>query len=275
MTLRSSLAASWAAGCVLAVLCCAPAGAQQADPAVTLPDWAPRWREGDWWVVRTFQLDLSERTRSPEPAEGAAPVTPQDSAAEPLPGFPPLRNGVPVGYKPGNTYRFEVVRRESVDTAEGERGVPPESFWVVSVATIEGAPRAAELWYTTTELSLSRIVFDASGPRRRDLWLKGSAQLAVDASLELGFPLDWPDLPAAKEPQAKLERDGQRTVEQRVRLVGAETPQAEVRILLSEVTAKRDGPKARAMFSWRPKRPFWARLLSGTIIAETQEYGRK
>src|SRR5688500_12050467 len=66
------------------------------------PAWAPQWKKGDWWVIKTYQRDLSERTTSPEPAEGAAPRTPDDPRREPLPGLPPLQDGVPQGWKKAN-----------------------------------------------------------------------------------------------------------------------------------------------------------------------------
>ncbi len=248
---------------------------QPAEAAVALPAWAPAWKLGDWWEVRTYHKDMRRELASPSPAEGATPRLPEDPRAAPLPGFPPLRNGIPEGYKEGNRFRLEVVRREEVKYEDDAPGTAPEVFWVVSLRALEGPARAAELWYAAHDLVLSKVVLDP-GERAREGWLRGTAQLGVPQSLQLGFPLDWPDLSAAREQRATVQ-SGPRPFEQRVRVVAAGTPEEEVQVLLQEVERKeqRDVPRVRTLFSFAEGERFWSRILAGNLVAERVASGRK
>lgn len=246
----------------------APVGAQDAPPAPELVPWAPKWRKGDWWVIKTYQRDLQARTTSPAPAEGATPRIPDDPRRAPLPGLPPLRDGVPEGWKTANTFRFEVVRRELVKYPGDAPSDKPEAFVVVSVRTLEGEPRTAELWYTEADLTLAQVVVAPGTPRARTLELSGTAQLDPPVSAELGFPLDWPDFAAAKQPTADVTVEGRGVIEQRVRAAGAE-----VQVRLATKT-EGDETHGRVLMTFRPGSPFWLRLVGPLYLAEMTEQGR-
>lgn len=261
-----------------AILCLGgvPAAAQEkppaGQPAGALVEWAPKWRVGSFWVVTTWQRDTRQRLRSPNPAEGGEPLQP-DAEREPIPGFPPLRDGVPVGYKPGNRWRFEVLRREGVRYPDDPPDMPPEEFWVVRTRTLEGEPaRVADLWYAVADLTLARVVVDPEG-KKRVHELKGTAQLAVPASLELGFPLDWPDLRAASQERAEIAVSGRPNIEQRVRAPGQGQEQV-WQVRLAPLDAKGEvNPAGRVSFQWKQGDPFWSRLSSGELIGRLDESG--
>lgn len=242
-------------------------GAQEA-PAQLVP-WAPRWRKGDWWVVRTYQRDLQRRTTSPQPAEGGVPSIPDDPRDDPLPGLPPMRDGVPEGWKAANRFRFEVVRREEVKYPGDAPTDKPEAFIVVNVRTLEGEPRTAELWYTEADLTLAQVVVAPGTDRRRTHELSGMAQLEPPVSAELGFPLDWPDFAAAKQPSADITVEGRGVVEQRVRSANGEF---QVRLANKREQGESTG---RVLMTFRPGAPFWSRLVGPVYLAEVVEQGRR
>lgn len=253
----------------LAAVALAATAALAQDPPANLPDWAPSWEVGDWWEVRTFQKDLREELSSPAPAEGATPRIPEDPRTGPLPNLPPLRNGIPEGYKAGNRFRLTVARREEVRYPDDVPGTDrPEAFWVIALQSREGsAKREAELWYAAEDLSLAKVVLDPAG-EPQETWFEGSAQLSVPLSQRLGFPLDWPDLPAARRATGRPLHGGRHAVEQRVRKVGEGAAQ-EVEILLQVPPAQPGAPvRVRTRLSFSPGKPFWTRIMSGMFVAE-------
>lgn len=244
--------------------------AQEPAPRPQLAPWAPKWKKGEWWVVKTYQRDLRDRTRSAEPAEGAEPKVPEGVGTDPLPGFPPLRDGVPEGWKVANTFRFEVVRRELVRYPDDGPNDPPEPFIVVSMKTEGGESRAAELWYTEADLTLFRVVVEPGTPKARTHEVSGKVQLDPPQTAEVGFPLDWPDFVAATQPQAEIKVEGRGTVEQRVRAQG---PDVQVRLGLKP--QPNEEPRGRVLMTWRAGAPFWSRLVGPLYLAEmTQQGGR-
>lgn len=259
---------SCAAALALAALWAAPARAQEPPPPAALAPWAPKWKKGDWWVVKTYQRDLSERTSSPEPAEGATPRLPDDPRAEPLPGLPP--GGVPAGWKVANTFRFEVMRRELVKYPDDGPDDQPEAFTVVLMRTLAGEPaRTAELWFTEADLTLAKVVQEPGTPRARTHELSGKVLLDPAVSAAVGFPLDWPDFMAATRPAAELPIEGRGIVEQRVRMQGEE---AQVRLGLK--SDANDETRSRVLITWRANAPFWSRLVGPVYLAELVESGR-
>lgn len=263
LTTRHSLTLTLA----FALLAAAPVNAQEPPPPPALATWAPKWKKGDWWVVKTYQRDLSERTHSPEPAEGATPRLPDDPRTEPLPGLPP--GGVPEGWKVANSFRFEVVRRELVKYPDDAPTDAPEPFMVVLMRSLEGRPaRVAELWFTEADLTLAKVVEDPGTPNARTHELSGKVMLDPGVSSTLGFPLDWPDFMAAVQPSADLALEGRGTVEQRVRAQGDEV---QVRLGLKSGT---DESRGRVLMTWRANMPFWSRLVGPLYLAELVESGR-
>lgn len=252
------------------LLLAAFASAQEA-PRRELVGWAPRWKVGTWWEVTTWQRDTRARLRSHEPAEGAEPVTPELEGSEPLPGYPPLRDGIPVGYKAGNRFRFEVVKKEKVKYEDDAPGTPPEEFWVVRMTTLEGEPaRSADLWYAVNDLSLAKVLIE-----EREHALHGTALLSVPASQELGFPLDWPDLAAAKEERSKIEVEGRPTVEQRVRKAPAEAGKKD-EVYQLRLAAKDAPPTVKPVsLEWKKGDPFWTRFASSEFVGRLDESGTK
>ena len=262
-----------AAATLALLLACGPALAQEKPPRPELVEWAPRWKVGTWWVVTTWQRDTRERTRSPGKAEGATPALPEELDSEALPDLPPLRDGIPVGYKAGNRFRFEVVKKEALKYPDDEPGTPPEEFWVVRVETLEGQPvRKAELWYAVADCSLAKVVLDPAG-KRRETVLKGTAQLDLPASHELGFPLDWPDLRAARAERAELEVPGRPRLEQRTRKVGEgsnETRQVRLAPVEKDPAGRQGG---RLTLVWKPGEPFWSRSIAFELLGRLDDYG--
>jgi hypothetical protein len=264
LTTRHSCALTLA----LALLAAAPASAQEPPPPPGLATWAPKWKKGDWWVVKTYQRDLSERLTSPEPAEGATPRVPDDPRTEPLPGLPP--GGVPEGWKVANSFRFEVVRRELVKYPDDGPNDAPEAFAVVLMSSLEGRPiRTAELWFTESDLTLAKVVESPGTPNARAHELSGKVLLDPAVSSALGFPLDWPDFIAATQPSADLPIEGRGVVEQRVRAQGEEV---QVRLGLKSDTNGES--RGRVLITWRANMPFWSRLVGPLYLAELVESGR-
>ena len=256
--------------------------------------WAPVWKVGDGWVVETFQRDLGATFRSSRaPSEkkgkgkkrrflGGTPDVPEDphakARAADIPGFPALRNGVPQGFKRGNTFRFEVVRKASVSYPDDAPQTPPEVFWVVRVEAKHGPARRAELWYATSDLALSKVVFQPKTKRAREMWLNGSVQLGIPASEALGVPLDWPNFRAAKrQPKARLRIDGrspieQLVVERKATLVAG----GAYWIRLREVSSPAKSPKqprvlVRAVLKFQPGLPFWKWAQTQGMIARLKD----
>jgi len=292
MTTRAALLAPLATALTLST-----AAGQEPPPQPPAPrhvDWAPRWRIGDWWVVQTYQRDVTESTTTPNPAEGGAPYIPDDVElpGTPLPDLPPMRDGVPVGYKVGNRFRFEVVREEAVTYEDDGPEDAPERFWVVRVRTLDGEHvRRAELWFAQVDLSLAKVVLAPDSERPRERWLRGTALLDIPISRDFGFPFDWPDLAAVARPEAIIPTPGRPDVEQRMRTVGP--PDAiEVQILLLEAPpapdeggdreegAGDDDPDqrrrggARVRFDWRPGDLFWSRHVSSLFVGVLVERSR-
>ncbi len=250
------------AATLLVLVCVAPAAAQGVVP------WAPKWKVGDRWEVKTFQKDRKDERSSPKPAPGAKPHMPRDRSAE-LPDFPPLRDGIPIGYKLGNVWSLEVVREESVTYDDDEEGDAPEKFFVVALKALQGDdPRTSELWFAAEDLVLSKVVLRPGEKREKIHWLDGSVQLAVPAGKAIGFPLDWPDLKAAQKEKAELQLDKKNKVEQRVRVIDKDKASAEYRVQLTRLKGKRGADRApEARFVWREGRPFWLRLKAGDVLA--------
>lgn len=279
-----------AASLALLLALSAPALAQSEQRSA--PEWAPQWEVGDWWIVKLYQRDLRKRYTSPKPLDkggGGEPELPDDLEVEPLPGFPVLRGGIPEGFKPANRFRFEVLRQETVRW-EGENPLdsPPETFWVVAARTLDGEHvRRAELWFSVKDLSLAKVVLERKGKLETDQqrdWLRGTAQLDLPLSRELGFPLAWPDLHGAKQGTVKLEPARRPKLEQRTRVErGADKGDAElkrVRIYLRQAVAKslqrsKDAPRARCRFTFEPKRPYWVQLATNDYLGVLGKSGKK
>jgi hypothetical protein len=258
------------AATLLVLVCAVPAAAQDPAPAARdVVSWAPDWKVGDRWEVKTYQKDRKEERASRKPVAGGMPYVPRDRSAE-LPDFPPLRDGVPIGYKVGNTWSMKVVREESVTYDDDEEGAAPERFFVVALKALKGSdPRSTELWFAAEDLVLSKVVLRPGEKKEEVHWLDGSVQLAVPAGKAIGFPLDWPDLKAAKKKEkVELQLDKKRKVEQRVRVIDKDEETAEYRLQLTRVTSKRDADRTPdARFVWRKGRPFWLRLKAGNLLA--------
>ena len=240
--------------------------AQQPPAPPQLVAWAPKWKKGDWWVVKTYQRDLRERTRSAEPAEGAEPKVPDGVGTEPLPGLPPLKDGVPEGWKVANTFRFEVSRRELVRYPDDGPNDAPEPFIVVTMRTLDGDPRTAELWFTEADLTLAKVVREP-GAKAKTHDVAGTAQLEPPETALVGFPLDWPDFVAAARPLADIKLEGRGTVEQRVRAQGQDV---QVRLGLKQ---EGDEPSGRVLMTWRAGAPYWSRLVGPLYLAELTQQG--
>lgn len=268
----------------------APVLAQESERGA--PEWAPQWEVGDWWVVKLYQRDLRERYTSPKPLDkggGGEPALPEDLEVQPLPGFPVLRGGIPEGFKPANRFRFEVLRQETIRW-EGENPLdsPPETFWVVAVRTLDGErARRAELWFSAKDLSLAKVVLERKGKLETDAkrdWLRGTAQLDLPLSKELGFPLAWPDLHGAKQGAVKIEPARRPALEQRTRAEKGEEAQGgelkRVRIYLRQAASKslkrsQNAPRARCRFTFEPKRPYWVQLATSDYLGVLGQSGKK
>jgi hypothetical protein len=246
----------------------------QETPAQRSPaEWAPRWEVGDWWEVELYQKDLQRRLASPH------------AAAEPkaLPGFPVLRGGVPRGYKKANRFRFEVLRKLTHRwPGEPALDTPPEEFWVVSMRTLEGKTRKAELWFSTRDLSLSKVVTyrtrrGVEVPRER--WLSGTAQLDLAVSRELGFPLAWPDLHAAKATTTRFGPHGRRGLEQRARVEVKEGSKETLRTLVylreSVPPGKKTSGRSRCRFVFTPDQRFWTQLATNDYVGLLHKSGKR
>src|SRR5262245_47687272 len=113
------------------------AAKKPADAARKLPAFAPAWKKGQWWIVRTFLRDVEDVTGVPS-ARSAFPT---------IPGYPPLRDGVPVGFSHGNRWRLEVSRFVDHRFPGDAKTDAPERFVVVTLRALEGRDaRNTELW---------------------------------------------------------------------------------------------------------------------------------
>jgi hypothetical protein len=192
---------------------------------------------------------------------------PEDETLQ-IPEFPPLRDGIPVGYKPGNRWRFEVAREEAVSYEDDREEDAPEEFWVVTVRTLEGPERKGELWFAKADLVLSKVVLDPGSRRERTHWLEGTAQTDSGPAAALGVPLQWPDLVAAKKPKAEVVTGRRDKVLQRVTVSDEGTEKEEHRLLLAKKSSKRDKKEIQqAKFTWRAGDPYWTRLWTRDGLA--------
>lgn len=264
---------------VLLLACPASAQGKKKDGPVA---WAPTWKVGDWWTVKTYQKDLKRRLTSPAPLKGGGgePRLPKAQDGPAIPGFPPLRNGVPKGYKQANLWRFEVLRKETVKYDDGPPiDTPPEAFWVVEAKTTLGKPvRTIELWYSAEDLVLSKLVQKAKpGSKGKDRvrWTKGTAQLELPESNAMVLPLAWPDFKAAAKKKTTFEHPKQITLEQRVRRDKPDTKDERNWVLIQHVTKKRGQPRIRCVFQFEPKKPFWTLVDAGLLLAKLHEHGSK
>lgn len=270
---RRSLFALAVAGLAAGLLPGGLALAQQ-QPPPALAAWAPRWKKGDWWVVRTYQQDLRDRMSGPAPSDGGAPPELGGPSPE-LPGYPPLRDGIPQGWKHGNRFRFEALRKEGVKYPDDGPNDPPEMFLVIGLRALEGDPRPAELWYTESDLTLAKVVTQPGTKEARTWELSGKALLEPPVNELLGVPLDWPDFEAAaKGPgEQEVSLGGQRKGSQKMRTVGAQGKE-EVQLRLAEVVDRPDRPASKVLFSFRQGESFWVRFVGTRTLGELTEQGK-
>jgi hypothetical protein len=239
----------------------APLFAQNPPPKPESPrlaPFAPVWKKGDSWVVRTFLRDTTEETT------GRPPTPPGPR----LPGYPPLRGGAPEGFKRGNRWKLEVAREEDVKHEDDAKGEAPERFVVISLRALEGADaRAAELWFTGRDLLLAKVVVAPGTSAEKATWLKGTVQLGVAAARELAFPLDWPDLlGAARREKIEAAVEG---APARVQEVKEETGSWLVTLGEKAKDAKRE-----TRIRWKKDAPWWTTCEEANVLAELEEGGR-
>ena len=228
--------------------------AQAQDAAA--PDKFPRpeWKVGDWWKVRVLQREVG-RERAMRPA------TPPPE----IPGYPPLRDGIPRGWKVSNTFRFKVIGTESVsypqDQVEGNDS--PEEFFKVTVETTEGDKRKAMLLISQADLTVAEVRFG-----RRRTPLAGSPMVFPEAASLLGVPLDWPDFTA-------LETGKTQVIElpsgSRVRQALDHDADGSWLVTLTELEGtRRSGEKEvyRSVQRWNAGEPWWSFFEGGLYRAE-------
>lgn len=221
-----------------------------------LAPFAPSWKKGDTWVVRTFLREVENEGR------------PRARSRVPrIPGYPPLHDGVPEGFTHGNRWRFEVARTEDVRHADDARTDPPERFIVIAARTLEGdEPRTAELWFASRDLLLARVVVGPRTPKESATWLKGTIQLDVASGRELAFPLDWPDLAAA----AKLARVEGPVEGAPSRLQDVTEEKGSWLVTLREKGSK-GGEESQTHLRFRKGAPWWVSFEDANVHAVLEE----
>jgi len=135
---------------------------------------------------------------------------------------------------------------------------------------------------------LAKVVLERKGKLETDQkrhWLRGTAQLDLPLSKELGFPLAWPDLHGAKQGTVKLEPARRPKLEQRSRAEkakdgGEDAELKRVRIYLRQAAPKslkrsRNAPRARCRFTFEPKRPYWVQLATNDYLGVLGQSGKK
>ena len=159
----------------------------------------------------------------------------------------------------------------------------------MAARTLDGGnPRRAELWFSAKDLSLAKVVLERKGKLETDQkrhWLRGTAQLDLPLSKELGFPLAWPDLHGAKKGAVKLEPARRPKLEQRTRADkgqdgGEDAELKRVRIYLRQAASKslkrsQNAPRARCRFTFEPKRPYWVQLATNDYLGVLGQSGKK
>jgi len=226
-------------------------GPEKPGATVKLADFAPKWKLGDWWVVETYTRDLK------------AAITGMPEVEKPeLPGFPPLRGGVPKGFKRHAKFRFEVKKLDAKlskpdkDEAEGEA----ESYIEVAVASIGAVPaRSATILYAASDLAIGEIRYQIGGGKEQQVKVYGTAVVDQPASLGLGFPFDWPDWAQAMKAEAQVKVKDQRILQKHV---FKEKEKLHLLFLTEESKAK---SKYRVIQRWAPGRPFW-NFLDGPAV---------
>lgn len=124
----------------------------------------PRWTVGDTWTVRTFQREVA--------------LVPSSARGPRIPGAPPLRKGVPEGWKHANRWKLTVTR------VDGEKAT-------ILLEALEGPEKRQ------AELGFEKGVLVRIGER---VLVK---RTNLKESRELCFPLDWPESFAAWKPGDK------------------------------------------------------------------------
>jgi hypothetical protein len=248
-----------------AALLSSPLSAEAQEAKVKLPEFAPSWKVGDWWVVQTYVRDLK------------AAVTGRPEMHKPeLPGWPRLRGGAPKGFKKGERFRFEVTKADAIlsdlDDEQIPAGVgkdgpdeapePPELYYQVTV-TVEGAARKARLLYAVSDLALGEIEYDLGSDRKTRIACQGTCVMNSPASRSFGFPFDWPDLIAAGERKEASLEIGRQKIIQRCSRRGQDQ--------LWTSTLREDSKRSDGVYeanqTWVPGEPFWTSHASHQIHA--------
>jgi hypothetical protein len=254
-----------------------PVPGQSQDKKIETAPFSPKWKVGDWWLVETFMPDLKEA------------ITGRPKVKKPaLPGYPPLNNGVPDGFKRGIKFRVEVIKDDAhlselddkpdggadkeKEKEEGEKKPatePTENYYLVTITTQGVTPtRRAVALYAVSDLALGEIRYTL-GSKKRETTVKcfGTATLGSSANNLFGFPFDWPDMVAAVKKEAVLKSLNKKILQKQSAKENKDKSKTYT-ITLQE-KKKKKGSKSRFVVTqtWQLNRPFWTEYQSTQMHA--------
>lgn len=265
-----------------------PSVAFSQDKKLDMAKFAPKWEVGDWWEVETFVPDLK------------AEITGRPKAVKPtLPGYPPLNNGVPEGFKRGTKFRLEVVKVDAhlsevddkpakggakkEDKDDDDKGAtePTENYYLVKISTVGVTPaRHAEALYAVSDLALGEIRYTlVKGKRKTVVKCFGTATLGCSANNIYGFPFDWPDMVAALKKEAELKARSLKILQKQSSKENKDKSKSYTVTLQEKKSAKKKKKKSKSNFVvkqiWDEGKPFWSEYQSSQMIARLLKWKKK
>jgi hypothetical protein len=272
---------------VAAAMIVSPTVGYSQDKKLEMAPFAPKWEVGDWWVVETVVPDLKEA------------ITGRPKAKKPsLPGYPPLNNGIPEGFKKGIKFRVEVKKvdahlselddkpekgaKDKKAPKKDEKGEkipeePTENYYLVTVTTQGVTPtRRATALYAVSDLSLGEIRYSL-GSSKKTTVVKcfGTATLDCSANTLFGFPFDWPDMIGALKKEVEVRSLNTKIIQKQSASENKDKTKTHT-ITLEEKRAKK-GAKSRSVVKqiWDAGRPFWTEYQSSQIKARLIDWKKK
>ncbi|MDF1660227.1 MAG: hypothetical protein P1V97_00545 [Planctomycetota bacterium] len=268
-----------------ALLLLTPSQAFSQDKKIEMAKFAPKWEVGDWWEVETFVPDLK------------AAITGRPKEMKPsLPGYPPLNNGIPEGFKRGAKFRLEVMKLDahlSELDDKPEKGAkkekdekdkegkgetePSENYYLVKISTIGVTPaRHAEALYAVADLALGEVRYSlGSGKRKTTVKCFGTATLACAANNIFGFPFDWPDMVAALKKEAELKAKSLKMIQKQSSKENKDKSKTFTVTLQEKKKKKGSKSKYAVQQIWDTGRPFWSEYQSSQMNARLLKWKKK
>lgn len=268
-----------------ALLLLNPSQAFSQGKKIEMAKFAPKWEVGDWWEVETFVPDLK------------AAITGRPKEMKPaLPGYPPLNNGIPEGFKRGVKFRCEVMKidahlselddkpekgakkEKDEKDKDGEGATEPtENYYLVKISTVGVSPaRHAEALYAVSDLALGEVRYSlGSNKRKTTVKCFGTATLGCSANNLFGFPFDWPDMVAALKKEAEVKAKSLKILQKQSSK--ANKDKSKTYTVTLQEKKKKKGSKSKYVVQqiWDSGKPFWSEYQSSQMHGRLLKWKKK